>query len=88
MTELNQTIKHPFKVICVDAASISDKIDDDQLIQEGHEYIVTNIFTNLIGDGGDSFKLLGIDPEPFKGYGAYRFRAAKGSYFPYLTSIN
>ena len=89
MTErLNQTISQPFRVICTDDEWIDEQIDEDQRIKKGNEYIVTNVFTNLIGDGDDSFKLLGIDPDPYKGYGAYRFKPSQGNYNATSISVN
>ena len=74
MYELNQVLDKPFRVICIDASNIDDKIDIDQRVVEGREYIVTNIFTNLVGEGENAFKLLGNEPYPYRGYGAHRFK--------------
>lgn len=74
MTKLNQTIEEPFRVVCIDASNLDDKIDASERLVEGYEYIVTNVFSNILGDGNEAYKLLDINPEPFKGYGTYRFR--------------
>ena len=87
MDRLNQTIKHPFKVICVDDSVKPDNIDDDQWIKEGEEYIVTNKFSNILGDN-EAFTLLDKNPEPYRGYGTYRFQIVKGNYVCNAFSVN
>ena len=74
MGELNQVIDKPFRVLCIDDKNQSDYIEDSQLLKKGHEYIVVNIFSNILGSGDTAYKLLGINPDPFKGYLSSRFK--------------
>lgn len=87
MDDLNQTIPQPFKVICISDEGLDDRIEDSERVVKGNEYIVTNVFSDLIG-GEDAFKLLDKDPHPFRGYGNKRFAPHKGEYIPSLISIN
>ena len=79
--KLNKTIDNPFRVICIDDENINPQIEIDQRITKGEEYIVTNIFVDLV-DGSKSYKLLGLEPIPFKGYHSNRFRVSN------IVSVN
>ncbi len=70
--KLKQTIDMPFRVWCRDNSNKPSEVDEEEWINEKEEYVVTNVFTDLI-EGNKAFVLLGKNPEPFKGYGSHRF---------------
>jgi hypothetical protein len=65
----------PFRVLCVDNGDKPMVLTDEEWINKNEEYIVTDIFKDLITDNV-SFKLLDKNPDPYKGYRADRFMIA------------
>ena len=87
MDDLNQVLDEPFKVLCVDDSNLDHRIAPSELIERDTEYIVTNIYTDLIS-GEEAFVLLDKDPYPHKGFRVSRFKPEQNGYIPSLTSIN
>lgn len=72
-------VKNPFRVICIDNSNKPENIDNEQWIENDTEYIVTDMFRDLISDE-ISFKLLDKEPEPFKGYVSSRFKMVEDTF--------
>ncbi len=65
-------LHEPFRVICIDDKNKPPQVDDDEWVVEKEEYIVTDVFKDLLS-GKFSYKILDKNPEPFKGYVSDRF---------------
>jgi hypothetical protein len=70
--ELNMTLPRPLFVTCIDASDQSDQIDESERLIEGKTYIAVTKINNILSDN-EGYVLLDVNPEPYKGFGTYRF---------------
>lgn len=70
--EVEEDIRPPFRVICIDSGIKPKDVDDSEWVSENNEYIVTDIFRDLV-TGDVAYKILDKSPDPYRGFRSDRF---------------